>query len=232
MASQLDQIIKADRFITLKNQVKEECKRRKYIGSVAAYGSSEWDYSDTATTTIPAKDKEIQKDHYNKISIPLKKINWMKMPNGPLNREINDKDLVTLETMYAAFHNRSITSRTTTDCAASCTGTCTTYCDTTCYGGCDGACGSGCTGKCEDTCKGGCIGWCSARCSGMTCQNVCSVCTCGDGCEGHCVISCAGVETCAQTCASACKGGCAAECATGCGKSCFPCGCTPWYDYE
>ena len=230
--SKLDQIIKIERLITLKNEVKKECQRRCYIGSVASYGSSTWDYTNSSSTTVPTTDKEIQVDHYNKISIPLRKINWTKMPNGPFNRDINDYDLLEFETTLAALSTRKISSTVATDCSESCTGTCTTYCDNTCYGDCDGRCGDVCTGTCSDTCSGSCVGKCSKKCSGRTCQAACSICTCGDGCVGHCVSSCGATDTCAETCASNCHGGCAAECATGCGGSCFPCGCTPWYDYE
>lgn len=232
MASQLDKIVQIKRFTDLKANVKAECQKRKYIGSVEAYGSSEWDYSNTSSTTVPTKNKDIQKDHYNKISIPLRKINWTRVPNGPLNREINDYDLLNFETTWAAFNSRTITDRSATDCSESCTGTCTTNCDTTCYGGCEGGCGSNCTGGCDNTCKRTCSGVCTVVCVGYTCQAACSGCTCGDGCEHSCTISCATAETCAETCSTDCYGGCADTCATGCGQSCRPCGCTPYTYYE
>lgn len=212
MASKLDTIVKAQRFNDLKSRVKNECKRRKYIGSVEAYGDDSWDFINTPTTNTIAEDEQ-----YRRITIPIKKINWKSAPNGPYDRIINDADLLTMETKIAAFETRSITTTTATDCSSLCTGTCTQYCTTGCKGDCTGTC-SGCTKTCRDDCTNSCEGGCKG-CTN-TCREDCET-ACGIGCVGGCFTQCAAVDTCSANCSSACSGGCGNICGAGaCGNNC------------
>lgn len=230
MASQLDNIIKAQRFNDLKAKVKAECLRRSYVGSVANYGSSEWDFS------IPASaDRIIDEDKYKKISIPTRKINWEVTPNGPSDRIINDADLLSFETNITAFKGRAIDNYwDPTDCSLSCTGTCTTSCTTGCGGGCDGGC-RGCGGACSSSCSGGCEGGCTS-CTGE-CSGSCSD-GCGNGCDGQCTTSCyQDGQTCkwdctgdcnnsakGSTCTDGCVGNCKMNCWTQCSSDSGACG--------
>ena len=182
MASELDNVIKVERFIELKTKVKNECLRRKYVGPVDEYGGSDWDFSPT-----PEADNIIDEDYYRKISIPLRKINWQNAPNGPFEREINDADLLTFEANVTAFMGREITDNVTpTDCSYSCTGTCTTSCTGGCGNGCTGQCTSSCWEEgaacsscsgCSNECVGDCSKGCGYECSsdGAACGNECKV---------------------------------------------------------
>lgn len=221
MASELGNIVKAQRFNELKQKVKEECKRRKYVGSVEQYGGTNWDFSN-----VPATDKEITQEHYEKISIPMRKINWQVTPNGPFNRIIKDEDLVSFETNYVAFRGRDIKEMTPieqSDCSSLCTGTCTNTCT--------GGCGDSCTGKCKDSCSGGCSGGCSNTCSGgcTSCTSECAdAClgVCGNGCKGQCTQSCYQDGAVCSNCKDSCSGGssgsgaCTDNCVSSCGKNC------------
>lgn len=217
MASELDSIIKAQRFNELKTKVKNECLRRKYVGSVEEYGGSSWNFSNTPNT-----DREIEEDHYRKLSIPVRKINWQVTPNGPFDRIINDADLLSFETNITAFEGREIDDNINpTDCSSSCTGTCTTSCTTGCGSSCSGTCTGGCSGSCSGGCKGGCKGSCGSDCSAV-CQSECKG-TCGNGCQGECTISCyqSGQQADGSCSDSA---NCVSSCAYKCGQECSDAG--------
>lgn len=224
MASQLDNIIKAQRFNTLKAQVKAECLRRKYVGSVEEFGGSSWDFDH-----IPFANTEIEAEQYRKISIPMRKINWKVLPNGPFERVVNDADLLTFETKVVAFKGRSITDQSATDCAASCTGTCTTSCTGSCGGSCSGTCSGSCKGNCTGSCSGSCVGGCTS-CSDQTCKAECSAGCCGSGCQGTCNHSCGGSSKCKDGvecgCSETCSAACRDRCAGGCSGGCYTTSCT------
>lgn len=222
MASELGNVVKAQRFNELKQKVREECKRRKYVGSVEQYGGTNWDFSN-----VPATDKEITQEHYEKISIPMRKINWQVTPNGPFNRIIKDEDLVSFETNYVAFRGRDIVDESPTDCSSSCTGTCTTSCTTGCGGSCDNTC-TGCSGSCRGGCSNTCLNGCSG--CGDECSSGCLG-VCGTGCEGHCTTSCYEDGATCKNCQTSCSGGssatetcnkdgCVAACQMSCGTKC------------
>ena len=215
MASELDNIIKAQRFNELKTKVKNECLRRKYVGSVEEYGGSSWNFSNTPNT-----DREIEEDHYRKLSIPVRKINWKVTPNGPFDRIINDDDLLSFETNITAFEGREIDDYTTpTDCSSSCTGTCTTSCTTGCGSSCTGTCTGGCSGSCKSGCSGGCKSGCTS-CTGG-CSNTCET-GCGSGCIGECFSSCYNAA-CSNDCTTVCGKDCGTDCSSGggaCGNEC------------
>ena len=230
MASELDNIIKAQRFNDLKAKVKEECLRRSHVGSVAAYGGSDWDFSTPASA-----DRVIDEDKYRKISIPMRKINWQITPNGPVDRIINDADLLSFETNVAAFKTRKVADRTGTDCVgSSCTGLCYNSCETSCSSDCTGDCDS-CTGSCEGSCKSGCKGGCTS-CSGSCGSDCTAECSsachgkCGNGCEGSCTVQCATTSDSSGGCSSGsdpsgctssnCTGTCSGHCTTGCSSNC------------
>lgn len=231
MASQLGNIVKAQRFNELKQKVKQECKRRKYVGSVEQYGDTNWDFSN-----VPVIDKEITKEHYEKISIPMRKINWQVTPNGPFDRIIKDEDILSFETNVIAFSGRAIDNYwDETDCSLSCTGTCTTDCTTGCGGDCKNGC-RGCGGACSSSCSGGCEGSCGTDCTGV-CSDTCET-GCGKGCEGECTKSCfQSGQTCQwdctggcnntsvnSTCSDACVGNCRMNCQTQCSSDSGACG--------
>ena len=213
MASELDNVIKVERFIELKTKVKNECLRRKYVGPVDEYGGSDWDFSPT-----PEADNIIDEDYYRKISIPLRKINWQNAPNGPFEREINDADLLTFEANVTAFMGREITDNVTpTDCSYSCTGTCTTSCTGGCGNGCTGTC-TGCSGSCTGGCKGTCKQYCGDSCAGGYCRLNCES-GCGNGCAGQCTSSCWEEGAACSSC-SGCSNECVGDCSKGCGYEC------------
>lgn len=221
MASELNQIITAERFNELKEKVKNECLRRKYVGSVAEYGGSQYDF-----TVIPQTDNQIRKEHYEKINFPLGKINTDGLPSSDSERIVKDEDLLTMETKIELFSKRSIQSSAATDCASLCTGTCTDTCTTGCRSGCSGGCESGCSGSCGSACSNDCTGNCTDACTNA-CDTNCTS-GCGVGCSGQCVTSCssAGSPTpdCSNSCGNRCGDGdgfvCVGTCKMGCGTSC------------
>ena len=177
-------LISASRFNTLKSKVKAECQRRAFIGSVADYAGTAYDYTNT-----PDSGKVISKEHYQKNAIPLNAItNAITQDMGV----ISESTVATLEsevTRLASIDAQASSS----GCAASCTGLCQGDCHTGCSGcsgGCSGGCrgcGSGCSG-CSG-CGSGCASSCTGRC-GSTCGNCAG--TCSGYCGGHCSDSCTG----------------------------------------
>ena len=63
-------LIKADRFIALKNAVKAEMQRRNGTGSVSSYGGTSYDY-----TVTPKSGQVVLKEYLTKNGVPLSKIN-------------------------------------------------------------------------------------------------------------------------------------------------------------
>lgn len=192
----------ANDFITLKNKIKEEVKRRKYIGSVATYGEPRYDYVE-----IPAPFETLKAEHVDKISECVSAIN-----DTNIKRNYDNGDTVThmaiMDAEVARFEAAPKVG-VNSGCKASCTGLCSTTCTGTCTSGCSGSCSGSCSG-----CSGcsGCGGSCSYGCSG-SCSG------CGGSCGGKCSTSCS--SYCGGTCTGAefCSGGCSG-CCTGCSSTC------------
>ena len=150
-------LITPDRIIALKAKVKAECQRRKYNGSVAAYGGSDYDF------VVPAaQGYKIMQEHYDKNSVPLSKINASKVPAAG-SKKIIESEIANMESWVTSWATRSKTS-STSDCSASCTGLCAGCTACTSCSGCDGC--SGCSGC------GGC-GGCNGECA-SDCETICS----------------------------------------------------------
>lgn len=188
-----------EEFINLKNRIKAEVKRRKYVGSVEAYGNSTYDYEKT-----PSVNEIIELEHISKISECVGAINDTNIKRT----HVNGDTVVQLAVMDAEItkFESATTTGSNSGCKASCTGMCTTSCSGTCTSGCSGTCSgcSGCGGACSYGCSGGCSG-CGGACSSG----------CSGGCSGNCSGSCG--SYCGGTCSGAefCSGGCSG-CCTGC----------------
>ena len=173
MALSVGNIILASDFINLKNRVKAECARRKYIGSVEQYSGAAYDY-----TVIPSPGNPVLAEHYNKIVIPMNAIldtGYSEKAKGDAIPELATLSSI-LSTLEAEGDDENISS-----CRASCTGLC--------KGSCAGLC-TGCSGGCASTCSSGCSGGCS---SCTSCTGSCTGCTsCVGGCSGTCTSSCKG----------------------------------------
>lgn len=163
-------LITADRFNSLKAAVKAECQRRKYTGSVEAYGGAAYDYSVT-----PAAGKTVGKEHSEKNVVPMNAINSGDFPIPPsYEKIITETDIAAMEAKVAAWASRGVgtaADNSASDCAASCTGLCHS-CTGQCVSGC-----SSCTGSCTGGCQGctSCTGGCQSGCGG-----------CGYACGGDC----------------------------------------------
>ena len=177
-------LITPNRFIELKAKVKAECQRRQYVGSVASYGGTDYDYS-----ISPASGVKIVREHYDKNADPLNAITGSFSSKPSV---IKEQDIADMEA--------SVTNLATIDATASNSG-CASSCTGLCQGGCTTGC-SGCSGSCSGSCSGGCSG-CSGSC-GTSCSNNCSG-SC-NGCSGSCGGACS--HSCTNTCSGGCKGGC------------------------
>ena len=219
-------IIKATDFTDLKAKVKAECARRKYVGSVANYASSSWDYN-----TTPATGKIVSKEHYTKLIEPLLAINnkvlvdgqKVNLPSASSTRIVDsDNELYRMDTLVTLLATRTINNHSATDCNSQCTGTCTASCVTDCLGTCSDGC-SGCGSGCETSCYGSCANYCSVRCS-SGCQNGCGN-SCAGDCQTWCYTSCSSsATTCPDGCTNNCMGACS-ECASNCQSQCgYYCG--------
>lgn len=176
-------IITPDRFIALKDAVRNEIKRRSKTDSggkiSATYYSSTYDY-----TTTPASGKIIAKEYLTKNGTPLSKINSSVIPDpantsgriitgvteySPTTSNTNPStvtgDISKMEAAVSYWSKKSVTATSTsaTGCLSSCTGLCYTNCYTDCSGGCSGDCDGSCYGDCD----GGCSGNCGSTCTGM-----------------------------------------------------------------
>lgn len=181
-------IITAERLTALKAKVKAECQRRKYTGSVASYGGTAYDYTDA-----PAAGKQIKKEHYEKLAVPVNAIVGGLPTDGA--RVVTEAELAAMETEVTRLAAISATA-SNAGCKASCTGLC------------QGACATGCGGACAGGCKG-------------TCKTGCSGCTgCGDSCSNDCDSECDGCSGCGVGCANGCSGGCSGSCGTSCNEGC------------
>ena len=198
-------LISAERFNALKAEVKAECQRRSYTGSVTSYAGSDYDF-----TVVPAAGVEVTTEHYEKIAVPLNAITGDVDVDS--HRVISENEMAAMEDKVAALANIDKSS-TSHGCAASCTGLCSSACSGTCRGTCSGCsgCGSGCARTCTGTCSGGCSGSCTG-----SCDNSCTGCTgaCSTACTNNCDYWCKG--TCGNNCGTACTHACAGSCSGGC----------------
>ena len=189
-------LITPERLVALKANVKAECQRRKYTGSVSSYGDTAYDF-----TVTPSTGKMILKEHYEKIATPLNAITGDIDTNGA--RIISEDEISAMESKVENLKKKSLTaSKANSGCAASCTGLCATSCTGSCSGSCDGSCDGdceGCTGTCSGSCDGSCIDSCARGCSN-DCSGYCT------GCSGGCI------EVCADSCNGTCVGGCDTSC--------------------
>lgn len=233
MASQQDHIIQAQRLKDLKQRIKNECRNKRNHdvtlrfgthqgtqlsitgGSVAEYGTSNWDYNNPPTT-----NRDALIEHFNKVIIPLRAININRVPDGPSDRVITDADITNMETAIAALELRDVYNQSATDCFTMCTGTCTTTCTGGCANGCTNSC-QGCGRSCSYDCSNGCEGGCGDNCTGQ-CRTNCTT-GCGTGCSGDCIRECATTSSCSSgaVCSSGCSSTCSGGCYTGCSTDCY-----------
>lgn len=176
---------------SLKARVKAEMLRRNQTGSLATYGSSSYDFSNSASSGTL-----IRVEHQTKtvgLVDKIKSTGIAAASSGSIAKAIN-----TASTLLATYEDTAMTSATS-DCASSCTGLC--------YTGCTGTCKSGCTGTCSGSCSGSCSGGCEG-CT-ATCANGCKGGNCQGGCENSCIGSCSGGCTggCTRTCQPTCAAG-------------------------
>ena len=184
MAAQ-GELFSASDFIALKNLVKNEIKRRSNsnsVGSMKAYDGSSYNY-----TITPAKGKNIELEHIQKITRPLDAVTGGSTTPGK-NANVIASVLVKATTSVGNLSGISATS-SNTGCKSSCSGLCSTGCYSSCTG-CGNNCTGSCTGSCSNSCSGGCSG-CSGDC---------------DGCSGTCESLCD--KNCYPQCSTGCYGGC------------------------
>lgn len=192
MGINVDDVITASDFISLKARVKAECERRAYNGSVASYATSAYDYTVTPTSgALPLPE------HFNKIIVPMNAIvntGRTTTQSGFLVRQLKNisDSLTTLESIEA--------TAASSGCKASCTGLCQGTCATGCTGctdGCSGSCGTGCANGCSGGCGTTCTDLCANDCAGA-CEETCFAncySSCKGGCEGYCKGSCTGASS-------------------------------------
>lgn len=197
--------ITAEDFNNLKAKVKAEMLRRKYTGSVAAYGT---DYSD-----VPTQKGKIKAIHIQEIVNPLNQITATNYTNTAAKSKI--LAMQQLETLVTTLAAKNVNpANTDTGCNASCTGLCRTACSETCDG-CTGSCTGTCQG-CSDTCYEQCADNCSTTCRGSCrggCKNTCTR-TCANNCQRSCDQS-----NCMGSCSGGCRGGCRTSCRGTCDSS-------------
>lgn len=180
-------MITAADFNNLKARVKAECLRRRYTGSVAEYGGSDYDY-----TVVPEAGGKILYEHYTKIANPLTAIDGI--VRTPRSR-VNQSDMDEMTATVTELENYSLRSDET-GCNASCTGLCLSTCTGSCEEGCVSACANTCEINCTDTCYAACAANCEYGCSAE----------CANNCEAICTAYCQ--EGCGATCAGDCYGSC------------------------
>lgn len=186
-------------FINLKNRIKKEVKRRKYVGSVSAYGNSNYDYE-----VLPAPNEVIRLEHINKISECIGAINDTNIKRTYVNGDPITTQLAVMDAEITKFESAKVVG-TNSGCRSSCTGMCTTSCSGTCTSGCSSTCSgcSGCGGACSGNCSGSC-GGCSGSCSNG-CHKTCTI-NCSGSCGSYCGGTCSGAEFCSGGCSGCCTG--------------------------
>ena len=198
----------ASDFVSLKARVKTEMLRRNKSGSLAAYGSSSYDF-----TVNPEANKNMLSDQANKIIEPMNAIAPSGFSTVSAGSEVEAFDQ--LEAKLAVYEQEPMKYGAYSSCASGCSGLCSSGCWNSCSGctgcsGCGGACsigcGSGCAGECSG-CGSGCNAGCAPTCAGG-CWN--------DGCTSNCTAACR------MDCTGGCGGGCGTSCRRGCSASCSP----------
>lgn len=182
-------LITPNRFIELKAKVKTECQRRQYVGSVASYGGTDYDYS-----ISPTSGGKIIREHYDKNADPLNAITGNFSSKSSVIKEQDIADMEASVTNLATIDATASNS----GCAASCTGLCQGSCTTGCSG-CSGSCSGSCSGNCSGSCSG-CSGRCTGGCSG--CSGSCTG-SCKNSCSGGCYLAC--TASCADNCVGNCS---------------------------
>lgn len=212
-------LLKPERYNTLKAQIKAEMLRRNQTGSVASYGGANYDY-----TTAPASDTPLKREHYEKLVQPLRAVNSAGMPSeSGADKVVTEADMALMEAKTAQFKSIAMDS-TSTGCGASCTG----LCSSSCTGSCRSGCGNACSRGCSDGCSGSCGSSCQRACS-IGCYGSCGGCgtTCVGDCEGECDTTCHALceENCGVQCLVQC-GACGSGCQLdyGCTGNCGGCG--------
>lgn len=185
MGINVDDVITASDFISLKARIKAECERRAYNGSVASYATSAYDYTVTPTSgDVPLPE------HFNKIIVPMNAIvntGRQTTQSGFLVRQLKSisDSLTALESIDATASSSGCKA----SCTGLCQGTCTTGC-TGCTGGCDGSCVASCSNGCGSGCAFSCTGRCDTTCTGY-CEESCAK-NCESNCTGGCLVGCKG----------------------------------------
>lgn len=235
-------LIKPERYNSLKASVKAEMLRRNKNGSVESYGGVNYDYS-----TQPTSSVTINQEHYTKLIEPLRAVNPSGLPDAnAVERVVSEDDIALMEAQLAVFKTKPNDYHEDTgtgDCAGACTGLCVTACSGTCIGTCTNECGVSCGTACNKACSDGCTGSCGTACKkncgtgcadscGTTCNEACSNCSsscgtsCDKGCADDCSTACGRAGTCSAKCAGGCEdgcGGCGGVCQNGTG-TCTNCG--------
>ena len=227
-------MLTAQQMKELKAAVKKEVLRRNAsAGSLASYGSKEWDFD-----VEPTKGNITLASQGKKVLEPLLAISdWESEKYGIAHHAVGvpqaggiyppdfsyEAGIFTWvnklgeETMTGSYS--SCRTQCSGLCSAGCSGTNTGYGGYGC-GGCDGGC-SGCGGGCEGSCNWGCDADCASDCQNTGCGKYCTAaahetykdqCT-GASCTGGCGTSCGG-------CDGSCQGGCYTACSNGCQGSC------------
>ena len=160
--------ILASEIVAIKARVKAEMLRRDKIGSLTAYGGSDYDF-----TVTPIAGNPILPEHFNKIIGPMNAMVDTGLSEVASGDPIPALDR--LETLLTEAEGYSLTANST-NCNSSCSGLCVGTCQTTCGTGCSSSCSGGCAGGCNDACADGCTSNCGGSCST----------NCVGGCKGSC----------------------------------------------
>lgn len=183
-------MITAEQVIELKSKIKAEMLRRNGYGSLAEYGSADYDFIET-----PVKDELIMAEHGQKtIDLLLKIENYGDLipsekgsliPSDFTEGLLDEVDRLAAElktgesakTVANLFPDRAAEI---SSCRGDCTGLCVGSCTGLCNGctGCTSTCGTGCASGCNTTCTGGCQGNCKGSCN--------------TGCSTGCLSTCTG----------------------------------------
>ena len=152
----------------LKSEVKQLMNKRTGYGSVATYGSSQYDFSE-----VPTEGSKVLTEHGQKTVDLILKINsYSGLKNVVQDDVIPNAFNNDLVTYVKNLRNKPLAG-SANDCSAYCTGLCTSTCTGTCAGTCTGSCTGTCTGTCTGSCTGSCTGTCTGTCT-ADCANNCS----------------------------------------------------------
>ena len=201
---------KAEDFIKLKDQIRNELQNRRTINpNLSSYAKN--------YINEPAKNRPILAEHKNIIVEQIQRINANK--SSLATSKQTRVSLENLQSIIDGIVSHSIES-TSSDCTAACAGLCAKECAASCSGGCQGECKTTCTGSCQGGCSSSCSGGCTGGCNGCGgCSGGCN--GCGNGCTaacGGCRHTC--TAACEDDCRHVCRGGCQTNCAVSCTQIC------------